>query len=65
VYNEGRVSVDLFDMKSHAPIWHASVPTNVGDLTGSDAEARISAAAAAIFTKFPIAAPPATSQATT
>ncbi len=65
VYNEGRISVDIFDVKSHTPIWHATVESNAGDLTGSDAAARINAAAAAIFTKFPIAAPPVGSQAST
>jgi hypothetical protein len=66
VRNEGRISVDLFEVQSHMPIWHASVDENVGDMTGSDAEARINAAATAIFTKFPIAAPlPAASRATT
>jgi hypothetical protein len=65
VRNEGRISVDLFDMKSHMPIWHASVSADVVDMTGSDAQGRISAAAAAIFSKFPIAAPPPASQSAT
>ncbi|MGA9025924.1 MAG: DUF4136 domain-containing protein [Steroidobacteraceae bacterium] len=68
VRNEGRISVDLFEVKSRTPIWHASVSQDVVDLTGSDAQARINAAAAAIFTKFPIALPmaaPAGARATT
>jgi len=57
VRNEGRISVDLFDARTRKPIWHASVNQNVTNLTGPDAEARINAAAAAIFAKFPL--PPA------
>jgi hypothetical protein len=57
VSDETRIAVDLFDAKSHTPIWHASVSQNVSDLTGPNAEAKISAGTAAIFAKFPIAAP--------
>ncbi|MGC1521116.1 MAG: DUF4136 domain-containing protein [Steroidobacteraceae bacterium] len=55
VSDETRIAVDLFDARSHMPIWHASVSQSVGDLTGPNAEARISAGTAAIFAKFPIA----------
>ena len=66
VSDETRIAVDLFDAKSHTPIWHASVSQSVGDLTGPNAEAKISAGTAAIFSKFPIAAPaPAGGQAKT
>ena len=63
VRNEGRISVDLYDAKTHRAIWHASVDQNVTDETGQDAEARITTAVAAIFQKFPapIVAPPTTS----
>jgi len=57
VENETRIAVDLFDSQSRKPIWHASVSQNVSDLTGPNAEARINAATAAIFTKFPGGAP--------
>ena len=57
VSDETRIAVDLFDAKSHTPIWHASVSQSVGDLTGPNAEAKIGAGTAAIFSKFPIAAP--------
>jgi len=57
VSDETRIAVDLFDAKSHTPIWHASVSQSVGDLTGPNAEAKIGAGTAAIFAKFPIAAP--------
>lgn len=59
VENETRIAVDLFDSQSRKPIWHASVSQNISDLTGPNAEARINAATAAIFTKFPGGAPPA------
>jgi Domain of unknown function (DUF4136) len=62
VRNEGRISVDLFDAKTHQAIWHAAVDQNVTDLTGPSAEARINTAVGAIFQRFPapLVAPPAT-----
>jgi hypothetical protein len=64
--DQTRIAVDIFDAKSRTPIWHASVNQNVSDLTGPNAEAKISAGTAAIFTKFPIATPlPATGGSTT
>ena len=57
-YREGRVAVDLFDAKTHEPIWHASVDQDLSYLTGDDAEARINAVVAAMFTKFPGAVKP-------
>jgi uncharacterized protein DUF4136 len=65
VSDETRIAVDVFDAKSHAAIWHASVSQNVSDLTGPNAEAHISAGAAAIFAKFPIAGPAPAAHATT
>lgn len=66
VRDETRIAVDIFDAKSRTPIWHASVSQTYGDLTGPNAEARISAGAAAIFAKFPIATPlPASGRTTT
>jgi hypothetical protein len=57
VQDETRIAVDLFDARSRTPIWHASVSQSVGDLTGPNAEAKISAGTAAIFAKFPLAMP--------
>jgi hypothetical protein len=57
VNDETRIAVDIFDAKSHTPIWHASVSQNVSNLTGPNAEAKISEGTAAIFAKFPIATP--------
>ena len=56
--DETRISIDLFDAKSRTPIWHASVSQSVSDLTGPNAVERINNATAAIFTKFPVGAPP-------
>ena len=64
VSDETRIAVDLFDAKSRTPIWHASVSQNVADLSGPNAEAKISAGTAAIFAKFPIATPLPTGRAT-
>jgi hypothetical protein len=52
-YSEGRVAVDIYDAQSHQPIWHASANEDVTKLTGDDAQAKINAAVAAIFAKFP------------
>jgi hypothetical protein len=52
-YRDGRVSVDLFDARSHEALWHAYVDEDVTRLTGDDAERRIHAVVAAIFAKFP------------
>jgi hypothetical protein len=57
VRDDTRIAVDLFDAKSRTPIWHASVSQSVSDLTGPNAEAKISAGTAAIFAKFPLAVP--------
>jgi hypothetical protein len=55
--DETRIAVDVFEAKSRTPIWHASVTQSVSDLTGPNAVARINAATAAIFAKFPVGAP--------
>jgi hypothetical protein len=54
VQNEVRIAVDLFDAKSHKPIWHASASQNTYELSGPNAEAKINLATAAIFNKFPL-----------
>jgi Domain of unknown function (DUF4136) len=55
VSDETRIAIDVFDNKSRTPIWHASVSQSVSNLTGPNAEAKISQGTAAIFAKFPIA----------
>lgn len=58
VRDETRIAVDLFDAKTRIPIWHASVSQSVSELSGPHAVEKINAAAAAIFTKFPMGAMP-------
>src|SRR5271156_175198 len=41
VQNETRIAVDVFDAKSHKPIWHASASQNVDDLRGPNAVQKI------------------------
>jgi hypothetical protein len=53
--NQVRIAVDLFDNRSHKPIWHASASQDSYELSGAHAEQRINAAASAIFAKFPLA----------
>ncbi|MEA3174115.1 MAG: hypothetical protein QOF42_1526 [Gammaproteobacteria bacterium] len=53
VQNEVRIAVDLFDARSHKPIWHASASQNTYELSGPNAEAKINLATAAIFNKLP------------
>ncbi len=53
VWHEGIISVDLYDAKSHQPLWHASVDQSLHDARGAEAEKRIDAAVAAIFAKYP------------
>ena len=53
VQNEVRIAVDLFDAKSHKPIWHASASQDTYELSGPNAEAKINLATAAIFNKLP------------
>jgi hypothetical protein len=54
--NQVRIAVDLFDNRTHKPIWHASATQDVEELSGAHAEQRINAATTAIFTKFPVMA---------
>lgn len=59
-YREGRVTLNLYDARSHQALWHAYVDADVTGLTGADAEQRIKAVVDAIFKKFPgsaVAAP--------
>jgi hypothetical protein len=57
VENEVRIAVDVFDAKSHKPIWHASASQTTNELSGPNAEAKINFATAAIFSKFPAGGP--------
>src|ERR1700687_2669860 len=53
VYREGIIAVDVYDAKSRQPLWHASVEQSLYGVNGVEAEKRIDAAVAAIFTKYP------------
>lgn len=53
LYHEGIIAVDLYDAKSRQPLWHASVQQSLYGVNGAEAEKRIDAAVAAIFTKYP------------
>ncbi len=57
VRDETRIAVDIFDAKTRTPMWHASVGQTAYDMTGPNAEAKISAGTAAIFAKYPVATP--------
>jgi hypothetical protein len=65
VEDETRIAVDIFDTKSRTAIWHAAVSQTVSGMTGPNATAKINAAVAAIFGKFPAAAMPPTAPAPT
>ena len=53
VYREGIIAVDLYDARSGQPLWHASVDQDLSGASGPEAQKRIDAAVAAIFTKYP------------
>ena len=57
VTNETRIVVDVFDAQSHKAMWHGAVSQTVSDLTGPNAAAKINTGTAAIFGKWPVAAP--------
>jgi len=57
VENETRIAIDLFDARTHKPIWHASASQNVYELSGPEAVQKIDLATAAIFQKFPVVVP--------
>jgi Domain of unknown function (DUF4136) len=52
-YREGIIAVDVYDAKSRQPLWHASVDQSLYGTSGPEAQKRIDAAVAAIFTKYP------------
>jgi hypothetical protein len=58
VENDTRIAIDVFDAKAHKAIWHGAVSQDASDLRGKNAEAKINAATAAIFSKMPIGTPP-------
>jgi Domain of unknown function (DUF4136) len=53
VYREGIIAIDLYDARSRQPMWHASVDQSLYGVDGGEADKRINAAVAALFTKYP------------
>jgi hypothetical protein len=53
VYREGLIAVNLYDARTRQPLWHAYVHQDLFHVTGAEAQQRIDAAIAAIFTKYP------------
>ena len=53
VYNQGFLAVDLYDNKTHKPMWHATADQSLAEIRGEEATRRIRAAVDAIFAKFP------------
>lgn len=53
VYEQGSVAVNVFDAKTHEPLWHAAASRNVTQLTGIDADRRIKGAVGVLFATFP------------
>jgi len=49
VYQQGVVAVDLYDARSHQPLWHATADPSISSLTGADADKSIRTAIDAIF----------------
>lgn len=56
-YREHRVSIDLLDAKTRAPIWHVTADEDINRLSGSSAEARINEVVSKMFEKYPGTAP--------
>jgi len=52
VYRQGVIAVDVYEAKGRQPLWHASVDQDLYGVSGPEAEKRIDAAVAAIFTKY-------------
>jgi hypothetical protein len=52
VFPEAIVAVDLYDGRSHQPIWHAHARIAPSELSGEHSQQGIDAAVAAIFTKY-------------
>jgi Domain of unknown function (DUF4136) len=52
-YPEGVIAIDLYDARTREPLWHASTEQSLFGVTGPEAEKRIDAAVAALFTKYP------------
>jgi hypothetical protein len=52
-YPSGVIAIDLYDARTHEPLWHASTEQSLYGVNGAEAEKRINAAVSALFTKYP------------
>ena len=53
VYPSGVIAIDLYDARTHEPLWHASTEQSLHGVDGVEAEKRINAAVSALFTRYP------------
>lgn len=53
VERRGLVAINLYQSRGRVPLWHAVVEQDLADLTGHDAEQKVTAAVAALFSKYP------------
>ncbi len=52
---EGVIAIDLYDARTGQPLWHASTEQSLFGVSGEEAQKRIDAAVAALFSKYPYA----------
>lgn len=52
-YQEGQLAIDIFDGKTHQPVWHGSATKRITDADRKDARRQIDAAVQAILARFP------------
>jgi hypothetical protein len=53
VDQRGLVAINLYQSRGRQPLWHAVVEQDLADLTGHDAEEKVKAAVAALFSTYP------------
>jgi hypothetical protein len=53
VQRRGLVAINLYQTQGRQPLWHAVVEQDLADLTGHDAEDKVNAAVAVLFSKYP------------
>jgi hypothetical protein len=52
-YREGQLSIDIFDGKTHQPVWHGGATKRITESDRKNAKAQIDAAVKAILARFP------------
>ena len=53
VYQRGLVAINLYQTRGRQPLWHAVVEQDLAELTGTEAEAKVNEAVAALFSSYP------------